>query len=454
MFTPASHDSFIDRDSHRLRTRASLLIALIVLGLNSGLGIPELSFGLGLLGSLLILFAYWQGSAKLELAHGWVALTVGLVVLTWAVLGVGRDTALSFGSRIFCGMTWVLWLGTRVDWSSLRQLLLDIHVPAGLVSTLDRSLLHGFLTKSEWLRRRDAARVRGGQASLSTSTWTSLLTEGAMGSFNRLEKVEEQTRLRASAVGSTERPPRIELRNLSVAHDKDIILKDMHLALSGGEFIALCGASGAGKSTLLRLLAGLETPAHGQMTRLGREITPRSPLTERLDGRIALLTQNPEHHFLASSVSEDIAWGLRQRGAEESTIEASIEKVATPLGIRQLLSRACHRLSFGEQRRVALAGLLVLEPSLLLLDEPTAGLDPVAAHELIQLVQTITKKQGTTCVWATHDLTQLPERIQRIILLRHGEILFDGPLKDGLTQPQLVDAGLAIKEETTKVSSI
>ena len=118
--------------------------------------------------------------------------------------------------------------------------------------------------------------------------------------------------------------------------------------------------------------------------------------------------------------------------------------MANALGVDHLLTRACHDLSFGEQRRVALAGLLVLKPSLLLLDEPTAGLDPMAAQELRTLVQTLVEKHGSACVWATHDLHTYPPVAKRVILLRDGQVIFDGPTSEGLSSPWMQRAGLAL----------
>jgi energy-coupling factor transporter ATP-binding protein EcfA2 len=165
-----------------------------------------------------------------------------------------------------------------------------------------------------------------------------------------------------------------------------------------------------------------------------------------LDGRVGLLTQNPEHHFLASTVAEDIAWGLLRRGVEVSEAEKRSSEIAEALGIQHLLERPCHQLSFGEQRRVALAGLMVLEPSLLLLDEPTSGLDPVAAHEMRHLVEEAVERTGAACIWATHDLRDVPPEAKRAVLLRNGEIVFDGSSEEGLSKPWLLRSGLAVPD--------
>ena len=165
------------------------------------------------------------------------------------------------------------------------------------------------------------------------------------------------------------------------------------------------------------------------------------------DGRVALLCQNPEHHFIASTVAEDIVWGLLRRGVDKTEAQRRSLEIARALRVDHLMERPCHELSFGEQRRVALAGLLVLEPALLLLDEPTAGLDPVAVHELRELVQQSIRRTGAACIWATHDIHALPEQAQRVVLLRDRQLIYDGPTSEGLSRTWMVRAGLALAEK-------
>ena len=157
---------------------------------------------------------------------------------------------------------------------------------------------------------------------------------------------------------------------------------------------------------------------------------------------MVLLSQNPEHHFIANTVAEDVAWGLVHRGVSADEAERRSAEIAKAMRIEHLLMRPCHELSFGEQRRAALAGLPVPEPSLLLLDEPTAGLDLVAAHELRTLVQESIRKRGAACVWATHNMHAVPDLAKRVVLLRDRHILFDGPTDEGLSRPWMLKANL------------
>ena len=395
---------------------------------------------------MLLLVARARGQGRLEPALAW---SVGLVTVALLVgMAMDSDAELVFetSARVLCGVLWILWLGTQVDWASLRPLLLRLRVPEGVVAGLDHALMHGVLTQREWVQRRDAARLRLGSSSLPLATWGPLLGEGALHAFARLESAEENALLRSAFSKDVGLHEAVQLDGIEVERGGQPVLEQLDLRLGKTEWLLVCGPSGAGKSTLLRLLAGIDGPAQGTMTRLGNEVTPDATLRARLDGRVALLCQNPEHHFIASTVAEDIAWGLLRRGVQASEAQRRSLEAATALGIGHLLERPCHQLSFGEQRRVALAGLVVLEPALLLLDEPTAGLDPVAAHELRTLVAESVRKAGAACVWATHDLHSLPSQASRVVLLKNRRLIFDGPVAEGLSKPWLIRAGLAVPE--------
>ena len=309
---------------------------------------------------------------------------------------------------------------------------------------MDRSILHGVFTQREWVHRRDAVRLRMGLAALSMRSWGHILSEGVFQAFTRLEVVETHSILRIAAINNVCMNQVMDIQSVSVQRGGTSVLEDLNLSVTSGEWVLLCGPSGAGKSSLLRLMAGLDEPAQGTLTRLGTTISSGVSLSARLDGRVALLVQNPEHHFIASTVAEDIMWGLIQRGVDDEEAMKQCLRVAQSLGIEHLLERPCHELSFGEQRRVALAGLLVLEPAVLLLDEPTSGLDPVAAYELREIVKESVQKTGTTCIWSTHDLGSIPSQAKRVILLKKGQIIFDGDCEEGLSRPWLLKAGLAV----------
>ena len=446
MHLHAEHSLFFERCQPPWVASLGLALTGSVLIVNAGARSTTLSLIASAAGAVLLL-AHARGRRRIKPALAWTVALVALALLGGVALDSNADVIAQAGARVLCGAIWILWLGTQVDWASLRQLLLRLRIPEGVVASLDHALMHGVLTQREWVQRRDAARLRLGSARLPLAAWGPLLGEGALHAFARLERAEENALLRSASREDARVHDGVHLDAIDVERGGQLVLEQLELRLARGEWLLVCGASGAGKSSLLRLLAGLDGPAQGTLTRLGNRVSPAATLRARLHGRVALLGQNPEHHFIASTVAEDIAWGLLRRGVEAGEARRRSREVATALRIDHLLERSCHQLSFGEQRRVALAGLLVLEPALLLLDEPMAGLDPVAALELRTLVAEAVRRTRATCVWATHCLHSLPSPATRVVLLRNRRVLFDGSTAEGLSRPWLVRAGFAVPME-------
>ncbi len=447
MHLHADHSLFFERRQPLWVAASSLAVTVCVLILNAGARSTTVSLVGAGIGAVLLLVARARGRRRVEPALAWALALVVIVLLGGVALSRNAAVAVEAGARVLCGIVWILWVGTQVDWASLRQILFRLRVPESVVAALDHALLHGVLTQREWARRRDAARLRLGASRLPLASWGPLLGEGALQAFLRVEHVEENALLRSSSRAEVDEDQGVHLDAVDVERGGQLVLEQIQLRVRPGEWVLICGPSGAGKSSALRLLAGLDAPARSTMTRPGVPASPGATLRARLDGRVALLSQNPEHHFIASTVAEDIAWGLLRRGFDPVEARRRSFDLAKALRVDHLWERPCHELSFGEQRRVALAGLLVVEPALLLLDEPTAGLDPVAAHELRTLVEQSVRQNGAACVWATHDLHSLPPEAERIVLLRDGRMLFDGPTAEGLSRPWLLRAGLAVSQE-------
>lgn len=198
-----------------------------------------------------------------------------------------------------------------------------------------------------------------------------------------------------------------ELKNVHYAHlGKFPALGGIEMTIPRGKKITLMGANGSGKSTLLHLLDGLFFPDQGEIRFMGQ------PLTEAAFGdddfslsfrrRVGLVFQNPDAQLFCPTVREDIAFGPLQLGMGEAEAKRRMEKAVETLGIAHLLDRSPHQLSLGEKRKVAFASTLVIDPEVLLLDEPTAGLDPKTTATILELLLKASA-EGKTVVTATHD---------------------------------------------------
>jgi cobalt/nickel transport system ATP-binding protein len=206
-------------------------------------------------------------------------------------------------------------------------------------------------------------------------------------------------------------------------------LNGLSLQVKRGERIALIGANGSGKSTLLRLLAGLSFPDSGSISLFGEELM-ESRLEEeeyffRFRRRVGILFQNPDVQLFNASVFEEVAFGPLQMGWPREQIRKIVLKTLEEMRIAELQDRAPHRLSGGEKKRVALASVLVLDPEVLLLDEPTAALDPHSDDQMINLLKSWANGKKTV-ITATHELDTLEDIADRCYVLDNGRIAAEG----------------------------
>ncbi len=184
-------------------------------------------------------------------------------------------------------------------------------------------------------------------------------------------------------------------------------LRGIDLSIRQGQKVAVIGANGSGKSTLLHLLDGLIFPDQGRISFFGKELKENdfsnAEFSRGFRRKVGLVFQNPDVQLFCPSVREDIVFGPLQLGFAQAVIQNRLEKVVTMLNISGLLDRQPHQLSVGEKRKVALASVLTIEPEVLILDEPTAGLDPLTTRQIIDLLIQA-GSEGKTVITSTHDL--------------------------------------------------
>ncbi len=204
-------------------------------------------------------------------------------------------------------------------------------------------------------------------------------------------------------------------------------LHDVSFELTHGEKAALVGANGAGKTTLLLHADGLLLPTTGQVVVGGIPITRRTLPTIRRT--VGYLFQQPDDQLFMPTVEEDVAFGPANMGLDDAEIERRVAEALAAVGATELRHRAPGRLSGGEKKRVAIATVLAMEPSILVMDEPTASLDPPARRQLLELIRTFRH----TMLIATHDLELVRELCTRTLVLHRGTLVADGPTNEVLT---------------------
>lgn len=203
-------------------------------------------------------------------------------------------------------------------------------------------------------------------------------------------------------------------------------LSGINMRVNKGDLITIIGANGTGKSTLLQMFDGLIFPDRGRIEAFGQELT-EAALSDGLFSlnfrkRVGFVFQNPEVQLFCPSVKEDIVFGPLQLGIPDVQIKTRLDKIAADFGISALLDRAPHQLSIGEKKKIALASVLAIEPEVLILDEPTAGLDPMTTRHIIDLILEA-HEQGKTVVSSTHDLHILEEIADTVYVLDHNRRL-------------------------------
>jgi len=230
----------------------------------------------------------------------------------------------------------------------------------------------------------------------------------------------------------------VELKDLSFAYpDGRVALRDVILKINEAETVGLIGPNGAGKSTLLLHLNGILPEVHAGQPAVfinGVPVAKSNLLGVRRD--VGLLFQDPDDQIFSPTVYEDVAFGPRQFGLPEKEVNDLVREALIKVGLQGFEQRSPHHLSSGEKQRVCLAGILVCQPRILALDEPTRGLDPRGKRQLVSLLQSI----RATKIIATHDLELVVRLCQRAVVLDEGKVVGDGPAEALLADEEFMEA--------------
>jgi cobalt transport protein ATP-binding subunit len=230
--------------------------------------------------------------------------------------------------------------------------------------------------------------------------------------------------------------PVIEVKNLSFAYQDTPVLHEIDLNIHQGEIVAIVGQNGSGKTTLVKHFNGLLRPNTGDILVSGEPIAKKS--VAEMARTVGYVFQNPDHQIFADTVFEEVEFGLKNLGVPVSTREEVVTTVLRQTGLHQYTSTHPTSLSGGEKQRLAIASILVMNPQILILDEPTTGLDLKSSQSIIALVKEL-HRQAHTVVLVTHDMKLVAEMAQRIIVLKQGEIIADGTPKTIFSDKKLLD---------------
>lgn len=214
-------------------------------------------------------------------------------------------------------------------------------------------------------------------------------------------------------------------------------LDDVTLTINDGEFIGLIGHTGSGKSTLVQHLNGLMKPDRGTVLVDGMDTGAKETDLREVRRRVGLVFQYPEHQLFEETVRKDVAFGPRNLGCDEAEIEQRVRDACAQVGLGEdMLDKSPFDMSGGQKRRVAIAGVLAMQPRVLVLDEPTAGLDPRGRKELTELIRQLHEDAGNTIVMVSHSMDDIASLAQRIIVMNKGRVAMDGTPREVFSRPQ------------------
>ncbi|TQN32409.1 cobalt/nickel transport system ATP-binding protein [Haloactinospora alba] len=240
--------------------------------------------------------------------------------------------------------------------------------------------------------------------------------------------------------GAATPDPVLAGHDLAFGYDPDEapVFSRLSVEVHPGEVLAVLGPNGGGKTTLLRLLAGSLTPRSGTVSVEGSAVRWNRRGVNELRRRVQLVFQDPDDQLFSASVTQDVSFGPLNQGLDRETVRSRVAWALEELGITELAEHPTHLLSYGQRKRVVLAGAVAMLPSVLILDEPTAGLDPAGVESLLETLEGL-RRSGTTLVVSTHDVDLAYRWAERALLL-NGGTLGCGPVADVLGDPELVAA--------------
>ena len=250
--------------------------------------------------------------------------------------------------------------------------------------------------------------------------------------------------------------PILQVKNISHTYStgtpfEHIALNNVSFSVCRGEFIGVIGHTGSGKSTLMQHLNGLLKPTSGEILLDGKDIWSDKKFTRQCRFRVGLVFQYPEYQLFEETVYKDIAFGPKNMGLKAEEIDRRVREAAHFVGITDAqLEVSPFDLSGGQKRRVAIAGVIAMEPEILILDEPTAGLDPEGREDILANIESYRKAKNATIMMVSHSMNDVARLAERLLVMNNASLAMDGtPMEVFARAQELVDMGLDIPEVTS-----
>ncbi len=223
----------------------------------------------------------------------------------------------------------------------------------------------------------------------------------------------------------------IELKNVTYTYSPETAyeihaLKNINLVIPDGQFMGIIGHTGSGKSTLIQHFNALIRPTSGTILYNGEDIWEEKYDRRKLRSEVGLVFQYPEHQLFESDVLSDVCFGPMNQGLSREEAEKEARKALAHVGFKEeYFSKSPFELSGGQKKRVAIAGVLAMNPKILILDEPTAGLDPKGRDDILDQIQLLHKMRGITIILVSHSMEDIAKYVERLVVMNHGEAVFD-----------------------------
>ena len=242
-------------------------------------------------------------------------------------------------------------------------------------------------------------------------------------------------------------------------------IDDISVKIDDGQFIGLIGHTGSGKTTFLQLISGLVKPTGGTVYINGEDIFAKDFDLHSIRGKVGIVFQYPEHQLFEETVFKDVCFGPKNMGCDQKETELRAYEALKLVGLEdEVFYQSPFDLSGGQKRRVAIAGVLSMKPQVLILDEPTAGLDPAGRKEILGLIEKLCREQGMTIILVSHSMDDVAEYVDRILVMNDGKLEIDATPREvfkhqqelegfGLSLPQVTKAMISIKESGIPVTT-